>query len=71
MSFGFFDHSPCNLEIDPFAEVVLSVLLDSFKFSMTDKCTDIVWNMAGIRYPTVGKVSRDARFPMNITPVEE
>ncbi|KAK7684461.1 hypothetical protein QCA50_012408 [Cerrena zonata] len=51
-------------------KVVLSVLLDSFRVSMTDTGKSVIWNMAGIRYPTVGKESRDAEFPMNIMPVE-
>ena len=36
-----------------FAEVVLAVMLRSFKFLPGDK--DIYWNMAGVNYPTIGK----------------
>ena len=35
------------------AEVVLCVLLRSFKFSLSDK--EIFWNFSGISYPTMGK----------------
>ena len=55
----------------PVAEVVLVVLLTSFKFSMSEKSKEVVWNMAGIRYPTVGKVSGHAEFPMKLTPIED
>ncbi|TCD69766.1 cytochrome P450-dit2 [Steccherinum ochraceum] len=36
-------------------KVILSTLLSSFKFSVSDK--EIVWNMAGVRFPTAGKES--------------
>ncbi|OBZ67576.1 hypothetical protein A0H81_12405 [Grifola frondosa] len=36
-------------------KVVLSLLLSKFTFSLSDK--PIVWNLAGVRYPTVGKDS--------------
>ncbi|OBZ67845.1 Docosahexaenoic acid omega-hydroxylase CYP4F3 [Grifola frondosa] len=36
-------------------KVVLSLLLSRFTFSLSDK--PIVWNLAGVRYPTVGKDS--------------
>ena len=46
------------------AEVVLAVLLRSFKFSLGDE--DIVWNLAGVNYPTVGKSSIKASLPMKV-----
>lgn len=52
-------------------EVVLAVLLSSFKFTMNERSKQIVWNMAGIMYPTVGKHSKFAEFPMSLTPLEE
>lgn len=42
-----------KLAAEPFPEVTLSVLLEAFAFSLTDK--EIVWNFAGICYPTMGK----------------
>ena len=42
-------------------EVVLAVMLRSFKFSLGEK--EIYWNMAGVNYPTVGKVdNKPAEF---------
>ena len=40
--------SPLNL-----TEVVLSALLTSFRFALTDD-DDIKWNRAGVAYPSVG-----------------
>ncbi|CCM06150.1 uncharacterized protein FIBRA_09623 [Fibroporia radiculosa] len=45
-------------------KVVLSVLLSSFKFELTDK--PIEWNVAGVRYPTVGKVSDVPQLPLRV-----
>lgn len=50
-------------------EVVLATLLESFRFEMTNK--EVVWNMAGVKYPTVGKDSSYAEFPMKVTLIEE
>ncbi|CAL1697886.1 unnamed protein product [Somion occarium] len=47
-------------------KVVLSVLLESFKFSMPDCAKEVIWNMAGIRYPTIGGTSNHAEFPMKV-----
>ena len=42
-------------------EVVLSVMLRSFKFSLAEK--EIYWNMGGVYYPTVGKIdNKPAEF---------
>ncbi|KAI0342141.1 cytochrome P450 [Trametopsis cervina] len=43
-------------------KVVLAVLLRSFKFHPSNK--DIVWNLAGVNYPTVGKDTTDPSMPM-------
>ncbi|PSR81817.1 hypothetical protein PHLCEN_2v6248 [Hermanssonia centrifuga] len=45
-------------------KVALSVLLDSFKFSLSNK--DIVWNLAGVSYPTVGAVSDEPSLPLKV-----
>lgn len=48
-------------------EVVLAVLLSSFKFSPADK--EVVWNVAGIQYPTVDRISRKAEMPLKVTAI--
>lgn len=45
-------------------EVLLAVLLANFTFELTEK--PIVWNVAGVRYPTVGWESNKAEMPMNV-----
>lgn len=45
-------------------EVVLAVLLRSFRFSPSEK--DIVWNLAGVNYPTVGKYATKPSLPMKM-----
>ncbi|KAJ3488875.1 hypothetical protein NLI96_g2508 [Meripilus lineatus] len=45
-------------------KVVLSVLIATFKFSLSDQ--DIVWNLAGAKYPTVGKTSTKPSMPMKV-----
>ncbi|CCM05747.1 uncharacterized protein FIBRA_07979 [Fibroporia radiculosa] len=45
-------------------KVVLSVLLPNFTFELTDK--PIVWNAAGVRYPTVGSVSNRPQMPLKV-----
>ncbi|RPD55386.1 cytochrome P450 [Lentinus tigrinus ALCF2SS1-7] len=47
-------------------KVVLSVLLTNFKFELTDK--DIVWNHAGVAFPSVGK-SRKPEMPLKISAI--
>ena len=44
-------------------EVVLSLLLMKFTFAPSDK--PIVWNIAGIRYPTVGDATTPS-LPMKV-----
>ncbi|CCM00988.1 uncharacterized protein FIBRA_03036 [Fibroporia radiculosa] len=45
-------------------KVVLSVLLTNFTFELTGK--PIVWNVAGVRYPTVGSVSNRPQMPLKV-----
>ncbi|KAL6304705.1 cytochrome P450 monooxygenase [Sparassis latifolia] len=45
-------------------KVVLAVLLPQFTFDLTDK--PIVWNMATVRYPTVGKEGIKAEMPLKV-----
>ncbi|KAL4249759.1 Cytochrome P450 superfamily protein [Abortiporus biennis] len=37
-------------------KIVLSVLLESFKFTPAECAKDIRWNLAGVKYPSVGNV---------------
>ena len=46
------------------AEVVLAVLLRTFKFSPSGK--EVVWNLAGVNYPTVGGTSNKPSMPLKI-----
>lgn len=50
-------------------EVVLSLLLGSFKFSLPDH--EIVWNLAGVKYPTVGRISNTPSMPMKVELLNE
>ncbi|KAK7676951.1 hypothetical protein QCA50_020069 [Cerrena zonata] len=50
-------------------KVVLAVLLEAYQFNMADNSKDIVWNLAGVRYPTVGSVSKFAEFPVKVIPI--
>ena len=46
-------------------EVVLIVLLGSFKFSAPSE--EVVWNLAGVEYPTVGRDSHRSVSPDTLT----
>lgn len=41
-------------------------MIGSFKFSTPEKKDSIVWNLATVRYPTVGKDSTKPAFPMKM-----
>ncbi|KAL6306608.1 hypothetical protein BKA93DRAFT_824123 [Sparassis latifolia] len=45
-------------------KVVLSVLLPKFTIELTEK--PIVWNTAGVRYPTVSKESIKMEMPLKV-----
>ncbi|KZT68913.1 hypothetical protein DAEQUDRAFT_727339 [Daedalea quercina L-15889] len=45
-------------------KVLLAVLVTNFTFESTDK--PIVWNVAGVRYPTVGWESNRAEMPLAV-----
>ncbi|KAI0789222.1 cytochrome P450 [Abortiporus biennis] len=47
-------------------KVVLSTLLQSFKFSPADCAKDITWNLAGVKYPTIGKVDNHPSLPIKV-----
>ncbi|TBU47494.1 cytochrome P450 [Dichomitus squalens] len=46
-------------------KVVLSVLVANFNFELSDK--EIVWNNAGVAYPTVGKESSKPEMPLKVS----
>ena len=48
---------------------MLSVFLDAFKFTVSDK--EIVWNIATMRYPTVGKDGVKPELPLVVAPLHE
>ncbi|OBZ67938.1 hypothetical protein A0H81_12339 [Grifola frondosa] len=45
-------------------KVVLSLLLSNFTFELSDK--PIVWNVAGVRYPTMGKDGRKPQMLLKV-----
>ncbi|KAK7677643.1 hypothetical protein QCA50_019334 [Cerrena zonata] len=51
-------------------KVVLSTIVSSFKISLSDEAEDIVWNVAAVRYPTVGKDSTKPEFPLRLEPIK-
>ncbi|EIW57372.1 cytochrome P450 [Trametes versicolor FP-101664 SS1] len=46
-------------------KVILSLLLSKFTFEKTAQ--PIIWNMAGVRYPSVGKYGGKASLPMKVS----
>ena len=54
---------------DVFPEVVLSVLLRSFRFYLSDK--EVVWNYSAVKFPTVGRDSNKPSMPMKIELLKE
>lgn len=49
------------------SEVVLAVLIASFKFDLTGK--PIAWNNAAVLYPTMGEESTKPEMLLNVTVV--
>ena len=50
------------------AEVVLAVMLRSFKFTPSDK--EVYWNLAGVNYPTVGQAGSKAALYLKLEAVK-
>ena len=50
-------------------EVILSVLLGSFKFEPSGK--PVVWNFASVSYPTIGPNDLKPTLPLKVVPVRE
>lgn len=46
-------------------KVILAVLLETFKFSEADNGKDVFWNLAGVKYPTVGN-STEPECPLKV-----
>ncbi|KAK7681448.1 hypothetical protein QCA50_015540 [Cerrena zonata] len=46
-------------------KVVLNLVLSKFKVTMAKQTKDVVWNMCGVRHPTM-KGSIDPTFPVNL-----
>ena len=59
---------PCRRFNDP-TEVVLAVMLRSFKFLPSDKAEEIYWNLAAISYPTVGREDTKSSLPLLLEPI--
>ncbi len=66
LSWNVVDRNRCALVL---AEVVLSVLLKSFRFSPSNK--EIVWNLSPVKYPTVGRESSRPSMPMKVELLKE
>ena len=49
------------------AEVVLAVLIANFTFEPSGK--DIVWNNAGVAYPSVGRESKTPQMPLKVSAI--
>lgn len=52
----------------PRTEVVLAVLIENFRFDLTDN--DIYWNSTGIQYPSVGCTDEKGQLPLRVSLVE-
>ena len=48
---------------------MLPVLLDYFSFQPSGK--DVVWNIATVRYPTVGVEGMKPELPLLVTPLKK
>ena len=56
----------CDLALTTtFAEVVLNVLLSKFRVTPSKEAKNIVWNMAGVRHPTM-KGDLHPTFPVRL-----
>ena len=51
----------------PRVEVVVAVLVANFTFEPSGK--DIVWNHAGVAYPTVGRESKTPEMPLKVSAI--
>ena len=51
-------------------EVVLATLLTKFQVTLADNADEVCWNLAAVRYPTVGKESDRPEYPIKLTPIK-
>ena len=51
----------------PRVEVVVAVLVANFTFEPSGK--DIVWNHAGVAYPSVGRESKTPEMPLKVSAI--
>ncbi|PIL33317.1 cytochrome P450 [Ganoderma sinense ZZ0214-1] len=49
-------------------KVVLAVLLANFTFEPSARDKDVVWNNAGVAYPSVGRDSKKPELPLKVSP---
>ena len=49
-------------------EVVLAVLLSTFKFELSEK--RVYWNLAGVMYPSIDLEGDHPQLPMKVTLLE-
>lgn len=53
------------------SEVLLTIILSSFKVSYAKESKDVVWNLASVRYPTVGKESTLPSCPITLERIRD
>ena len=46
-------------------EIVLTVLISTFKISPAKETRNVVWNLANVRYPTLGETSNKPSLPLS------
>lgn len=51
-------------------EVVLATMVPRFKISLANNADEIYWNLANVRYPTVGKFSDKPEYPIKLERIE-
>ncbi|KAK7681356.1 hypothetical protein QCA50_015447 [Cerrena zonata] len=52
-------------------KVLLTTVLSSFKVSLADESKDVVWNLASVRYPTIGKDSTLPACPITVERIRD
>ena len=51
-------------------EDVLATLLSKFRVTLADNVDQVCWNLAAVRYPTVGKDSDRPEYPIKLTSIK-
>ena len=52
-------------------EVLLTTVLSSFKISYAKESKDVVWNLASVRYPTIGPDSTLPACPITLERIRD